>query len=166
MPQRDQRVHQLGRRVRCLRPQQAHAQAHRRQAVLFRGAQARIDRIDHLGQAVVPGRPVGRIHDHVGVARAAVGQPLGVTVGELGQTLPGRRQSASPVEEVQKVRQALELEQALAGPRQGRAGLPRPSLQGIGLEATFEVGMDLGLGQGAQSVERQGGHPRCGSRSW
>ena len=153
MSQRHQRVDQFGRGVRRLRAQQADAQAHRRKPVLFCGGQAGIDRVDHGGQTTVPRRPVRRVDDHVGVACAAVGQPLAVAVAQLGQAFAGRRQATSPVEEVQEVRQAFELEQALERPGHEHARLRCPLFENARLEAAFEMRMNLCLRQGAESVD-------------
>lgn len=71
-----QRVEQFGRGVRRLRAQQADTQAHGRKPVLFCRGQAGIDCVDHVGQTTVPGRPVGRVDDHVRVACTAVAERL------------------------------------------------------------------------------------------
>ena len=157
MAQLDQQVDQFGRGVGRLRAQQAHAQAHRRQAVLLGGAKAGIERVDHVRQPPVPGLPVRRVEDQVGIARAAGGQPLAERIGRLGQLLARAHQAAGPVEEVQEVGQPFEAEQALARARHRLAELARPLLQQRGVEAAFEVHMHFGLGQGLQPL-----HPQLG----
>ena len=114
---------------------------------------AGIDGVDHGGQAAVPRRPVRRIHDHVGIAGTAVGQAPAVAVAQRGQALARGGQAAGPVQKVQKVGQAFELQQPIARPGHGHARLRCPLLQHGRLEAAFEVRVHLGLGQGADAAE-------------
>ena len=153
MTQRGQHVHQFDGFFGRLCPQQADAQAHRRQAVLFGGTEAGIQRIDHLAQAAAPRLPVRRVEDQIAIARAAGSQPLTEAIGRLGQLLARAHQAACPVEEMQEIGQALELEQALARARHRLAELARPRFQQPGVEATFEMHVHLGLGQGAQALD-------------
>lgn len=106
----------------------------------------------------MPCRPVLGVDDHVGVTRCSAGQPLAVGVAQLGQALPRRGQTTGPVEELQKIRQAFELEQALPRPWHGHARLRRPLLENTRLETAFERGMHLRLRQGTQSVHGLGRH--------
>ena len=99
---------------------------------------------------------MGGVEDDVRVAGAAAGKALAIAVAQLGQALARRGQAASPVEEVQKICQAFELEQAFGRPRHGHAGLRRPGCENLGLETAFQVGMHLCLGQGAKSFDVKG----------
>mgnify|MGYP003529916426 CR=1 FL=1 len=55
-------------------------------------------------------------------------------------------QAAGPIEEVEEVGQALELQQPFARARHRDALLARPLLEQGRFEAAFEVHMDFGLG--------------------
>ena len=135
------------------------------QPVLLCLGKAGIDGVDHVAQAAVPRRPVRRVDDHVGIAGTAVGQAPAVVVAQRGQALARAGQAAGPIQKVQKVRQAFELQQPIARPGHGHAGLRCPLRQHGRLEAAFEVRMHLGLGQGAESVEgRFGAHGATTSR--
>lgn len=158
MTQCHQGIDQFGRGIGRLGAKQADAQANQWQAILFCRGQAGIYRVDHVRQAAVPRRPVGPVDDHISVARPTVGQPPAVSVAQFGQPFPGRRQAASPVEEVQEVRQAFELEQAFAGPGHEHVRLGGPLLQDVRLKAAFEMGMNLSLGQRAKSIDLKGLH--------
>ena len=146
----DELIDQFDRFVCCLGAQQADAQAHRRQAILFRRGETRIEGIDHRPGPPVPGTPVGRIDNDIGIAGAIGGEALAESIGHLGQTVRGVCKPASPVEKVQEVAKSLEFQQAFARSRHCDARVRRPLLQCGGLESAFEMNMDLGLGQGAQ----------------
>jgi len=113
MPHGNQRVDELDRCLCRLRAQQADAEADRRQAVELGGGEPVVNGVDHLAQASVPGRPVGGIDDHVGIAGAAGGETSAEPIAQLSQALPRRSQCTGPVEKVKKVGQAFELQQTM-----------------------------------------------------
>ena len=62
----------------------------------------------------------------------------------------GPHQTAGPIEEMKKIAEIGKLQQLIARSRQPLAGLPRQALDGLRLEAAFQMHVNLGLGKRAQ----------------
>ena len=145
----DEPVDEFCRFVRCLRAQQADAQVRRRQAVLFRRTEARVEGIDHRPGPPVPGIPVRRVDNDVGISGAIRGEALAEGIGKLEQTVRRVCEPAGPVEKMQEIGEPFELQQAFARPRHRHARFNSPFLQRGRLERTLEMNVYLCLGQGA-----------------
>ena len=137
----DQRLCCLGRG----RAKYADAQADRRQSIRLRGAKAIVERYYHLVHSAAPVPPMRGIDDGVGVAGTALGHTTAESVGDLSKLFRRSNQSATPVEEVQKLGEIRELQQGVAG---ARHRLPRggsESLDKSDVETAFDMQVNLCL---------------------
>jgi hypothetical protein len=110
-----------------------------------------IERLDHRPRSAAPGAPVRRIDDNVRVTGPVALETLAEVVSHPGKPFLRVREAASPIEKVQEVGQAGELEKFLARSRHGNPGLSRPLFQRRRLETAFEVHVHFGLGEAPQS---------------
>ena len=92
-----------------------------------------------------------RIDDNVRVTSPVASETLAEVVSHPGKPFLGVREAARPIEKVQEVGQAGELEQLLARSGHGNSRLSRPLFERRRLETAFEVHVNFGLWEAVQS---------------
>ncbi|MNP09914.1 hypothetical protein D3C76_1020420 [compost metagenome] len=69
---------------------QTHAKPDARQPILFGGSESCVNSIDHAAETSMPGLPMSRIDDDVGITATVLRKALAICVAQFGQALRGR----------------------------------------------------------------------------